>query len=143
MAVEMSKPELLPTGHTLDPNTGAGLFVTEPSIASHRIRIDFNEIVDGAATPPEVLLGTLNHPLLRLRNPLRLEVRREGESVGVWSEDLEQLGTGAHLTAALMDIQQTLIEGFLTLEANPDDLGPGMQRLWQEFNARIERRGHV
>lgn len=95
-----------------------------------------------SATPPELLLGSLPHPWLRLRAPLRLRVEREGEQVTVWSDDLEELGFGPHLTAAVADFQQTVVELYLTLrqDARAARLGPAMRQLWDTLQQFIELR---
>ncbi len=92
------------------------------------------------ATPPEIYLGALPGPELRLRTPLRLEVQREDDSVVVWSADLDEFGYGPHLTAAIEDFQQTIIELYHTLEGEQDRLGPGMVELWGVLQQTIERR---
>jgi hypothetical protein len=92
------------------------------------------------ATPSEVLIGTLPHPNLRLRAPLRVEVQREDDAIGVWSPDLEEFGYGPHLTAAIEDFQQTLVELYLTLEEDRPNLGPAMIAQWERLEQAIEQR---
>lgn len=95
-----------------------------------------------SATPDRVSIGTLPHPRLRLRAPLRVEVRRENGEVGVWSPDLEELGIGPHLSAAVEDFQRSVVELYLELvvEAEHDRLGPGMAALWQRLQGMIDIR---
>lgn len=95
-----------------------------------------------SATPHEVVIGRLPFASLRLRSPLRLEVQREDNNVAVWSPDLEEMGFGPHLGAAIEDFQQTLVELYATLEdeAGAHRLGPGMAELWQRLQGVIERR---
>ena len=95
-----------------------------------------------SATPREISLGNLSHPSLRLRSPLRLDVSRDGDSVGVWSPELEEMGYGPNLGAAIEDFQQTLIELFLTLEADAKEnrLGAGMEQLWERLQHVIAQR---
>ncbi len=97
-------------------------------------------VVVEPATPTDVLLGALPSPDLRIRKPIRLEVKREGDSVAVWSADLEELGYGLHLTEAIEDFQQTVIELYHALEAEQDRLGPGMIELWDALQQLLERR---
>ncbi len=92
------------------------------------------------ATPPEILLGSIPSPDLRLRAPIRLEAQREGDSVTVWSEELEEFGYGPHLTAAIEDFQQTVIELYHTLATEQGRLGPGMIDLWARLQLFFERR---
>jgi hypothetical protein len=96
-----------------------------------------------SATPDEVLIAGLPFAALRLRSPLRLEVQREDDQVAVWSPDLEEMGFGPHLGAAIEDFQQTIVELYAALEdeAAADRLGPGMVDLWQRLQDVVERRG--
>ncbi len=93
-----------------------------------------------SATPTDVLLGTLPAPELRLRAPIHLEVQREGDAVTVWSSDLNEFGYGPHLTEAIEDFQQTVIELYRTLEVQQSRLGPSMTELWALLQLLIERR---
>ncbi len=92
------------------------------------------------ATPTDVLLGTLPDPEIRLQAPIHLEVQQEDDNVAVWSEELEEFGYGPHLTAAIEDFQQTVIELYHTLAAEQGHLGPGMVDLWARLQLFIERR---
>ena len=87
-----------------------------------------------------ILIGTIPHPALRLRAPLRVEIERQGGEVAVWSSDLEESGYGSHLTAAIEDFQRSIVELYLALAAQQDDLGPAMYSLWKQINSVIEPR---
>lgn len=93
-----------------------------------------------SATPTDMLIGSLPHPRLRLRAPIRVEIQREAGEVGVWSPDLEELGTGSHLTAALEDFQRSIVELYLTLSADHDRLGPGMTAVWRQLQNLVDVR---
>ena len=83
---------------------------------------------------PGVLpIATLPHSQLRLRRPLLVNVLVEGKIVGVWSEELEELGTGPHLSAAIADFQRSVVELYLSLEANQDRIGGELAALWQRL----------
>lgn len=102
-------------------------------------RVDW---VHAPATPTELLIGTLPHPRLRLRAPIRVEVQRESSDVGVWSPELEELGVGPHLSAAIEDFQRSVVELFfeLEIEAAHDRLGPGMVALWRRLQGLVDVR---
>ena len=87
--------------------------------------------------PRDVLVGTLPDPRLRLTHPIRAEVHREGGHVGVWSPEFEELGTGVHLSAAIRDFQQSVIELYFALRGDADHLGPGPADLWQKMQVAI------
>ena len=93
-----------------------------------------------SATPPEVLVGTLPHPYLRLRGPIRVEVQRDGDAVGVWSPDLQELGVGPHLSAAVEDFQRSVVELYLALEADQQRLGPDLAGVWRRLQDLVVAR---
>jgi len=91
-------------------------------------------------TPPLLLLSSLPHPQMRLRVPLRLRVEREGDLVSVWNEEVEELGYGPHLTAAVEDFQQTVVELYTSLRQDRERLGPALQVLWNRLEHLVEWR---
>jgi len=93
-----------------------------------------------SATPPTLLLGNLNHPILRLRQPLALSVEREDHWIVATYPELDEFGYGGHLTEAVEDFRQSLIELYLTLKAEQDRLGPDLQKVWQRLQDLIQER---
>jgi hypothetical protein len=53
---------------------------------------------------------------------------------------LMSFGYRAHLTAAIEDFQRSVIELYLTLESQPSDLAPGLQKTWEALQRFIEPR---
>lgn len=92
------------------------------------------------STPSTIMVGTLPSPSIRLRRPLDLRVEKENEFITVWNEELEELGYGPNLAAAVEDFQQTLLELYRTLQAEQGNLGPEMQALWRRLSEYIEER---
>lgn len=93
-----------------------------------------------SATPSHLLLGNLNHPTLRLRHPLNLLIEREDQWIIATYPELDEFGYGAHLTEAVEDFRQSVIELYLTLKAEHEYLGPDLQRVWQSLQELIEER---
>ncbi len=93
-----------------------------------------------SATPDRLLLGGLRHPRLRLYRPVSLTVEREDEHVTVWSDLLEEIGYGPHLTAAVEDFQETVSELYFSLKAEQERLGPEMRRLWEMLQGMVDER---
>jgi hypothetical protein len=93
-----------------------------------------------AGLPSEFVVGTLRHPFLRLRRPVRLAVAQDGEFVTVLLEEIDEFGYGPHLTAAVEDWQQTIVELYLTLQAERERLGPAMVELWERLQTFVEAR---
>jgi hypothetical protein len=93
-----------------------------------------------AGLPPDFLVGSLHHPFLRLRRPVRLAVAQDEEFVAVSFDDIDEFGYGPYLTAAVEDWQQTIAELYLTLRAERERLGPAMADLWERLQTIIEAR---
>src|SRR5438552_1508271 len=68
-----------------------------------------------SATPATIIVGTLPSPAIRLGKPLAARVERDEELVTVWCEELAEMGYGPHLSAAVEDLQQTVVELFFML----------------------------
>jgi hypothetical protein len=90
--------------------------------------------------PGVLSIATLPHSQLRLRRPLPVDVLAEGENVGVWSEELEELGTGPHLSAAIDDFQRSVVELYLSLETDQDRIGGEIAALWQRLQQVVTRK---
>lgn len=93
-----------------------------------------------SATPSKVLLGSLNHPILYLKAPIGLKVSRDGVSVVASNDELDEFGYGDHLTMAIEDFRQTVIELYLELERDSEQLGPEMVRVWNLLKEWVEKR---
>lgn len=141
MAVEYRELELFQEGESFAPNAQT----------RHHLRIVGSDVHPPTAEyrptdllpadlPAEFVIGSLPHPLLRPRRPLRVTVGRENDDVTVWSEEFEEIGSGPYLTAAVEDLQQTIVELYLTLRDDQERLGPEMQRLWRIAQQHIEER---
>jgi len=98
------------------------------------------EVTGRSATPDRLLLGSLNHPRLRLIRSLPLIITREESYVIAHMPELEEFGYGLHLTAAIQDLRQSLVELYQGLEADQDRLGPDLTDLWQMLQQFIRAR---
>jgi hypothetical protein len=92
------------------------------------------------ATPNSILVGNLNHPHLRFRQPINVVITREDSLLIASIPDIEEFGYGAHLTAAVEDLRQVLVELYQTLKSEYDRLGPDMKQLWSRLQEIIEER---
>lgn len=90
--------------------------------------------------PATFTVGTLNHSLLRLRQPADLDVESCPGGVIVTLPTTGDWGVGPHLTAAVEDWQQTVVELYWTLQAEQGQLGPAMVALWAQLQTLIEVR---
>jgi hypothetical protein len=93
-----------------------------------------------SAIPAEVTIGTLHHPSLELRRPVRLAVALDGEFVTATFDQLDEFGYGADLAAAVEDWEQTIAELYFTLRAEQQRLGPSLLPLWEQLQTVVEER---
>jgi hypothetical protein len=98
------------------------------------------ETLAGPATPERLLVGNLNHPHLRLREPINVIITREDSLLIASIPDIEEFGYGSHLTAAVEDLRQVLVELYQTLKAGHGRLGPDLIHLWTQLQSIIEER---
>ena len=103
-------------------------------------RVTARTIAGAEATPAVLTLASLHHPRLRLQIPLSLRIERENGHVTAWSDDLEEIGYGPTLGAALDDFQRTVVELYESLHAAQELLGPDMARLWRVMQLHIGER---
>ena len=87
-----------------------------------------------------MLLGALRDPRLRLKAPLPVEVNTENEYILVEYPAWGVMGYGTHLSAALIDLQQTITELFFTLKEDEDNLGGDLPGVWANIQQAIEER---
>lgn len=139
--LELAKVQISPAGErrTPDPNEEQlkvyhGTHELPTSIEIHR------DNITAPATPEHLLIGNLNHPRLRLREPITIIITREDSLLIASIPEIEEFGFGSHLTAAVEDLRQTLVELYLTLKAEQDHLGPDMIHLWNQLLEIIEER---
>jgi len=139
--LELEQVQISQTGErrTPDPDTDRlilyrGTHAPPTSVDVHR------ENLPTGATPESLLLGNLNHPHLRLREPINVLITREDSLLIASIPDIDEFGYGPHLTAAVEDLRQTLIELFQTLKAEQSRLGPDMRQLWDRLQHLIEER---
>lgn len=111
-----------------------GTYEAPTSIEIHRVDLRMS------ATPEQMVIGNLNHPRLRLRHPIAVMITREESLVIANLPEIEEFGYGPHVTAAVEDLRQTLIELYQTLKTEYARLGPDMVQLWNELQTLIEER---
>lgn len=139
--LELEKVQMSPAGErrTPDPDEERlrlylGSHEPPTSVEIHQ------EELPPSATPERLLVGNLNHPRLRLRQPISVIMTRDDSSLIASIPEIEEFGYGFHLTAAVEDLRQTLVELFQTLQAEQSRLGPDMKQLWNKLQELIEER---
>ena len=126
-------------GHGSDPDVGG-----DSADSTRRDAMDHQAEGRGVgadrATPPELLLGTVRHPSLRLRAPVVLRVECRGDMVTVQSDELAASGNGAHVTAAIEDLQRRVAAMYLSLRGEQAHVNADVERQWTRIRRWIEER---
>lgn len=104
------------------------------------IKVEVRNIL-GPATPDEILLGFIDSPDLKLQKPLLLTISREEKYIVASWLELNLFGYGAHLTDAIEDFRQTLVELFLELDSEPDKLSADLCETYNSLKEWIIKRG--
>ncbi len=102
----------------------------------------WDEEIGGIAANPlrDVTLGSLFDDRLRLRNPLRVELEREGEFYIAKCEAFQEFGFGASPLEAVDDFRQTLAELYWALKRSTPRLGADLAATWERLNEQVEER---
>ena len=99
----------------------------------------------GAATlapelPAEVMVESLNDARLRVKEPIAVSVFETEGFIVAEAEELSECGDGVNQAEAIADLQYAIADLYFTLEADKDRLGPGLQRVWETLQNKVERR---
>ena len=95
----------------------------------------------GSSGPEGTLLPCcLRESRLRLRQPLAIEFRRQEGQVIAEAIELNEFGSGADPSAALVDLQHAIAELYRSLNADQHRLGPGLERVWSMLREKIRPR---
>lgn len=133
----------------MSPITTLPLFAAEPGIAEIEEPIQPGTPQPVATlvlredlrwVPALVYLASLRRRDLRVRAPFAVAIRTEGQSVIADASEVEELGYGSNVSAALLDLQATLVELFETLEREEPRLGPDLRETWSVLQQKVERR---
>ena len=106
-----------------------------------------HSIVDRAAgnpaepltLPARIKLAALLDDRLRVKEPIEVVLTTEGGQIVAAAEGLDEFGFGDNLPAAIADLQHSLADLYLTLDAEQDRLGKGLRRVWAVLQVKMER----
>ena len=90
--------------------------------------------------PEAVLFGAISDPMIRVTSPIPLRISREGDTVAVFSPDLEEFGYGQTLSDALDDFAKTIRELYLSLSARREILSDHLQGVLEKLQQFLEVR---
>jgi len=77
-----------------------------------------------------ILLYSLRHPRLRLKEPLAVLLERDDGQVIAQSYDLDLFGYGDTESEALEDLRQTVADLYYELKESAGKLGPLPEKVW-------------
>lgn len=95
---------------------------------------------DLAAMPSTVMLGFLRDGRLRVRAAIEVVIEEAEGQIIAEAEELNEFGCGDNLTEAISDLQHAIAELYFSLEEDKDRLGPGLQKVWEVLQDKVEKR---
>ena len=90
--------------------------------------------------PAKITLESLNDARLRVIEPIAVAVFATEGFIVAEAEELSECGDGVNQSAAIADLQYAIADLYFTLEADKDRLGPGLQKVWETLQSKVERR---
>jgi len=85
-----------------------------------------------------LLLYSLRHPHLRLRNPIAAFLEDDGAQIIASAYDLDLFGYGETEGEALDDLRRTIVDLYVSLKESADTLGPLSQQVWEYLSDVVE-----
>lgn len=101
---------------------------------------------NAAALEPKLLgqvtLDPLTDPRLRLRvrESIAVKVLEESGQIIAAAEELNEYGSGDSQAEAITELQYAIADLYFSLEEDKDRLGPGLQKVWDILQVKIEQR---
>lgn len=92
------------------------------------------------AAPSTVALGFLRDGELRVREAIEVAILEEDGQIIAEAEELNEFGAGDNQSEAVIDLQHAIAELYFSLEEDKDRLGPGLQRVWEVLQVKVEKR---
>lgn len=89
--------------------------------------------------PDHILIGSLRDGRLRVTSPIKITFMAEAQHVIAEAEEFNEFGYGSNKSESIIDIQHTISELFLTLEAEKEALGPELRLTWLSLQQKIQK----
>lgn len=86
-----------------------------------------------------ILLYTLHHPSLKLKEPLSAYLETDPEGIVAYCYDVDVFGHGETESEALEDLRKTITDLYFELEGNKDNLGPYPEKIWAYLSDVVEK----
>lgn len=98
---------------------------------------------NAAALEPKLLgqvtLESLTDGRLRLREAIAVKVLEESGQIIAAAEELNEYGSGDSQAEAITELQYAIADLYFSLEEDKDRLGPGLQKVWETLQVKIEK----
>lgn len=88
----------------------------------------------------QVMLESLTDARLRLRDSIAVKVLEESGQIIAAAEELNEYGSGDSQAEAITELQYAIADLYFSLEEDKDRLGPGLQKVWETLQVKIEQR---
>ena len=88
--------------------------------------------------PARIKLESLADDRLRVKAAIEVVLTEEGGQIVAAAEGLDEFGFGDNLPEAIADLQHSLADLYMTLEAEQDHLGKGLRRVWAVLQVKVE-----
>ena len=88
----------------------------------------------------QVTLEALTDGRLRLREAIAVKVLEESGQIIAAAEELNEYGSGDSQAEAITELQCAIADLYFSLEDDKDRLGPGLQKVWDILQVKIEQR---
>ena len=89
--------------------------------------------------PENFTLGSLRDRRLRVVEAIEVVPRTEGGKHVLEAPELNEFGFGDNLSESLSDLQAAIVELYLTLEIEPQRLGPDLESVWAILSQKVRK----
>jgi len=104
------------------------------------ITAEVKYLIADKATPKLLQLATVPDDRLRMKAPIEVKIKQEGEFYIARCDYLNEFGYGESPTEAIEDLQLVLVELYWTLKGEEEKLGTGMVEVWKHLCELIQER---
>jgi len=89
-----------------------------------------------------VLLYSLRHSRLSLKQPLAVSLEYEEDQVIAYAHDLDVFGYGENESEALDDLRRTVVDLYLELQEHSHDLADAARAIWRYLSQIVNDGEH-
>ena len=83
-------------------------------------------------------LETLSDARLRVRQPFQVALTTENDDFVAEAVEIDEFGFGKNPSAAVRDLQRTIVELYFTLKSEAHRLGPDLERVLHVLESKLD-----